>query len=266
MAGLAVGNVSDGAGVHDNEIRIEMGVAFFQRLPTKTRADGRASLRPRRVQIHQAGRAGETVLSPARCVNQDHTAPALEKRLAPHDEVAHDLAQDPSELPLRVDGEPEAEKGEDDVGLERVFRDLFPITDVNENYSLEFVKCAIGEPKYTVEECIERDMTYSAPLKATLHVSTTGTDADWVVKLIDVYPGGFPNPDPNPDRSETWTAISNSRILPLKRYLHCRLTKFFGSIFCSKDRTRINHFIVLMGICTRLSSFIVATPIKNLRA
>ena len=65
---------------------------------------------------------------------------------------------------------PETEKGVDDIGLERVFRDLFPITDVNENYSLEFVKCAIGEPKYTVEECIERDMTYSAPLKATLRL------------------------------------------------------------------------------------------------
>ena len=57
-----------------------------------------------------------------------------------------------------------------DVGLDRVFRDLFPITDVNENYSLEFVSYAIGESKYTVEECIERDMTYSAPLKATLRL------------------------------------------------------------------------------------------------
>jgi len=47
-----------------------------------------------------------------------------------------------------------------DVGLERVFKDLFPIQDVNNNYSLEFVKYALGEAKYTVEECIERDMTY----------------------------------------------------------------------------------------------------------
>src|SRR5438552_16676978 len=38
------------------------------------------------------------------------------------------------------------------------------------NYSLEFVKYALGEPKYTVEECIERDMTYSVPLKATLQL------------------------------------------------------------------------------------------------
>src|SRR5918912_201642 len=58
----------------------------------------------------------------------------------------------------------------EDVGLERVFKDLFPITDDHENYSLEFKSYALGEPKYTVEECIERDMTYSAPLKATLQL------------------------------------------------------------------------------------------------
>src|SRR5476649_1497429 len=58
----------------------------------------------------------------------------------------------------------------EDIGLERVFRDLSPITDVHENFSLEFVRYTLGEPKYTVEECIERDMTYSAPLKATLQL------------------------------------------------------------------------------------------------
>src|SRR5258706_8027716 len=56
------------------------------------------------------------------------------------------------------------------VGLERVFKDVFPIQDVNGNYSLEFVKYGLGEPKYSVEECIERDMTYSVPLKATLQL------------------------------------------------------------------------------------------------
>jgi DNA-directed RNA polymerase subunit beta len=57
-----------------------------------------------------------------------------------------------------------------DMGLERVFKDVFPIQDVNGNYSLEFVKYALGEPKYSVEECVERDMTYSVPLKATLQL------------------------------------------------------------------------------------------------
>ncbi len=57
-----------------------------------------------------------------------------------------------------------------DVSLERVFRDLFPISDVNGKYSLDFVRYSLGEAKYSVEECIERDMTYAAPLKATLQL------------------------------------------------------------------------------------------------
>ncbi len=47
-------------------------------------------------------------------------------------------------------------------------------------------------------EPLEEDLTFAGPLKATLHVSTSGTDSDWVVKLVDVYPGDFPNPEPNP--------------------------------------------------------------------
>src|SRR3954462_15545093 len=66
----------------------------------------------------------------------------------------------------------------EDIGLERVFKDLFPISDVHENFSLEFVRYSLGEPKYSVEECIERDMTYSAPLKATLQLIVNETLAD----------------------------------------------------------------------------------------
>ena len=64
----------------------------------------------------------------------------------------------------------DADGNRQDVSLERVFRDLFPISDVNGKYNLDFLRYAIGEPKYTVEECIERDMTYAAPLKATLQL------------------------------------------------------------------------------------------------
>jgi len=65
----------------------------------------------------------------------------------------------------------EAESGvQEDVGLERVFHEIFPISDVNEKFSLEFVGYSLGEPKYTVDECIERDMTYAAPLKALLRL------------------------------------------------------------------------------------------------
>jgi putative CocE/NonD family hydrolase len=47
-------------------------------------------------------------------------------------------------------------------------------------------------------EPLDHDLTVAGPVQVTLHVSTTGTDADWVVKLVDVYPGDAPDPDPNP--------------------------------------------------------------------
>ena len=45
---------------------------------------------------------------------------------------------------------------------------------------------------------LDEDVTVAGPIEAELHVSTTGTDSDWVVKLIDVYPDDYPDPDPNP--------------------------------------------------------------------
>ena len=67
--------------------------------------------------------------------------------------------------------DPDINPGEQwDFGLDRVFREIFPISDVNDYFTLEFVSAALGEPKYSVEECIERDMTYAAPLKATLRL------------------------------------------------------------------------------------------------
>ena len=47
-------------------------------------------------------------------------------------------------------------------------------------------------------EPLDADVTLAGPLTASLYVSTTGTDSDWVVKLIDVYPGNYPDPDPDP--------------------------------------------------------------------
>ena len=84
-----------------------------------------------------------------------------------------------------------------DLGLERVFQEVFPISDVNGNYSLEYVGFALGEPKYTVEECIERDMTYSAPLKATLRLVINESIEDGVTRpknIIEkeVYLGELP--------------------------------------------------------------------------
>ncbi|MGH2571155.1 MAG: DNA-directed RNA polymerase subunit beta, partial [bacterium] len=68
---------------------------------------------------------------------------------------------------LQVDVPPE-KRGR--KGLQAVFQDVFPISDARGNFSLEFVSYKIGAPKYTVEECQERDLTYAVPLKATLRL------------------------------------------------------------------------------------------------
>jgi len=89
-----------------------------------------------------------------------------------------DLQREAFERLLRTDA---SDEDRQDLGLERVFTEIFPITDVNENFSLEFVSYALGEPKYSVDECIERDMTFAAPLKARLRLvvfETVGEDGE----------------------------------------------------------------------------------------
>src|SRR5271163_2821145 len=57
-----------------------------------------------------------------------------------------------------------------DVGLQAVFKSVFPIKDFNETASLEFVSYELGTPKYDVEECHQRGMTYAAPLKVKIQL------------------------------------------------------------------------------------------------
>ena len=81
-------------------------------------------------------------------------------------------------------------------GLQAVFESIFPITDVHEIYSLEFVCYAIDQPRYSIVECQERNMTYGAPLKATLRLVTREGEGDNVsIKDIieqDVFLGELP--------------------------------------------------------------------------
>ncbi|HHY12321.1 MAG TPA: DNA-directed RNA polymerase subunit beta [Firmicutes bacterium] len=74
-------------------------------------------------------------------------------------------------------------------GLREVFRDISPIKDFTENLVLEFIDYNLGEPKHSVEECKERDVTYSAPLKVKVRLvnQTTGE-----VKEQEVFMGDFP--------------------------------------------------------------------------
>ena len=68
------------------------------------------------------------------------------------------------------------------------------------SYPVHDQRFAASRPDVLVYETepLEEDLTFAGPLKATLYVSTTGTDADWVIKLIDVYAGDSPDPNPNP--------------------------------------------------------------------
>ncbi len=76
------------------------------------------------------------------------------------------------EMLLQKDTPPDKRKN---AGLQQVFNEVFPIVDYQENFTLEFVKYSLGVPKYTVEECQERDMTHAIPLKATLRLITKET-------------------------------------------------------------------------------------------
>jgi DNA-directed RNA polymerase subunit beta len=86
----------------------------------------------------------------------------------------------------------------EDYGLQAVFKNIFPITDFNGVCSLEFVRYSFGEPKYTVDECIERGMTYEVPVKITVRLITfdvdeaTGAQSVRDIKEQDVFLGSLP--------------------------------------------------------------------------
>src|SRR6202165_1083554 len=64
------------------------------------------------------------------------------------------------------------------VGLQEVFKSVFPIRDFSERAQLEFVRYELETPKYDVDECQQRGITYAAPLKVTLRLAVWGVDED----------------------------------------------------------------------------------------
>ncbi len=81
-------------------------------------------------------------------------------------------------------------------GLHRIFTEIFPVTDVHENYSLEYVSYHLGPPRYSIEECRARNMSYAAPLRVTMRlIKRQGEGEKKEVKDIieqDVYMGELP--------------------------------------------------------------------------
>ena len=91
----------------------------------------------------------------------------------------------------------------DGEGIQGVFKSVFPIKDFNETSIMEFVGYELEKPKYDVEECQQRDMTYSAPLKVTLRLIVFDIDEDTGAKSVkdikeqDVFMGDMPLMTPN---------------------------------------------------------------------
>ena len=91
---------------------------------------------------------------------------------------------------LQIETNPENRKNE---GLYKVFQDVFPIEDMRNSYKLEFIDYFIDPPQYSIEECLERGLSYSVPLKAKLRLSCTDSEhEDFDTKIQDVFLGEIP--------------------------------------------------------------------------
>ena len=91
---------------------------------------------------------------------------------------------------LQLDTPPELRKND---GLYKVFAENFPITDTRNNFVLEFLDYFIDPPRYTIEECLERGLTYSVPLKAKMKLYCTDPDhEDFGTVTSDVFLGTIP--------------------------------------------------------------------------
>ncbi len=91
---------------------------------------------------------------------------------------------------FQIDTSPENRRSE---GLYKVFAENFPITDTRNNFVLEFIDYFIDPPRYTIDECIDRGLTYSVPLKAKLKLYCTDPEhEDFDTVIQDVYLGTVP--------------------------------------------------------------------------
>ena len=91
---------------------------------------------------------------------------------------------------LQLDTPPEERKND---GLYKVFTENFPITDTRNNFVLEFLDYFVDPPRYSIEECLERGLTYSVPLKAKMKLYCTDPDhEDFATVTDDVFLGTIP--------------------------------------------------------------------------
>ena len=122
---------------------------------------------------------------------------------------------------LQLDTPPELRKYD---GLYKVFSENFPINDTRNNFNLEFLDYFIDPPRYSIEECLERDLTYSVPLKAKLKLSCDDPDhEDFDTVVQDVFLGFIPY------MTDNGTFIINGAERVVVSQLHRSPGVFFGS-------------------------------------
>ena len=121
---------------------------------------------------------------------------------------------------FQMDTAPEKRKTE---GLYKVFTENFPIADTRNNFVLEFLDYFIDPPRYSIEECFERGLTYSVPLKAKLKLYCTDPDhEDFDTVIQDVYLGPIPYMTPK------GTFVINGAERVIVSQLHRSPGVFFG--------------------------------------
>ena len=109
-------------------------------------------------------------------------------------------------------------------GLYRVFQENFPIADTRNNFILEFLDYYVDQPRYSIEECIKRGLTYSVPLKAKLKLYCTDPDhEDFDTVIQDVYLGTIPY------MTEKGTFVINGAERVVVSQLHRSPGVFFGT-------------------------------------
>ena len=121
---------------------------------------------------------------------------------------------------LQLDTPPEERKND---GLYKVFAENFPITDTRNNFVLEFLDYYIDPPRYSIDECLERGLTYSVPLKAKLKLYCTDPDhEDFGTVIQDVFLG------PIPYMTANGTFVINGAERVVVSQLHRSPGVFFG--------------------------------------
>ncbi|MGL4956325.1 MAG: DNA-directed RNA polymerase subunit beta [Bacteroidales bacterium] len=121
---------------------------------------------------------------------------------------------------FQLETTPENRKSE---GLFRVFQENFPITDTRNNFVLEFVDYFIDPPRYSIDECLERGLSYSVPLKAKLKLYCTDSEhEDFDTVIQDVYLGTIPYMTPR------GTFVINGAERVVVSQLHRSPGVFFG--------------------------------------